>query len=532
MFREKIAVDLRQRIYSIFYDQGDNLILNCRKMFYFRENRLIPCMELSRFDNKFITNHLNIKKSTELFNIEGDSLYIFNKGTFYNLSDAFGNQIDQQIKHVVFHEPILYLATTRNIYKCDNPLDVISGSKIRLQLLDINFRNIHEILVNNDSLYVATDDGLTVIPETLIGKSTIQSPIPYIRSILVNDQERDPGDQGLVVRGSTKIAFSFGCINYSSTPVLYAFKMEGLDTAWTTGTSGNVIYQRIPAGKFKFNLKVRRSASEWSGTIAYPIQIKASIWQHPLFFAFLAIIALTGIGLFIIRRKNMQVKHRELDHHLVTLELKALQSMMNPHFIFNALGSIQNFLLQNKTGEAGLYLSQFARLIRQNMNAINAAMINLEEEVDRLKNYLDLEKLRMEQKFEYHIEVDEALEADDIRIPSMIVQPFVENSIWHGISSLEGRGLIAIRFSAMDEKSLRVVVEDNGIGIRNAQTYQAKGDKHLNLGMQMTRKRLDLLGKKNGVKTMVEFSEASPGNPNPGTRVELVIPFLYIGSGV
>ena len=288
-----------------------------------------------------------------------------------------------------------------------------------------------------------------------------------------------------------------------------------------------MIYQQLPPGNYKFKLRVRKSTSEWSAMIECPILIKASFWRHPLFFTSLAIAALAFVTLIIIRRKNLQMKRRELDHHLVTLELKALQSMMNPHFIFNALGSIQNFLLQNKTGAAGLYLSQFARLIRQNMNAINESMINLEEETDRLKNYLDLERLRMENKFDYKIEIDEGFDPEDMRIPAMIIQPFVENSIWHGVALLEEQGMITIAFRMQDEKSLSVIVEDNGVGMKRAQAYHAKDETHLKLGMEMTHKRLELLGRKYSVKTRVEFSEAFPGSPNPGTRVNMLVPVSY-----
>jgi LytS/YehU family sensor histidine kinase len=236
-------------------------------------------------------------------------------------------------------------------------------------------------------------------------------------------------------------------------------------------------------------------------------------------------VLLTGLLiLIIIRRKNIQIKRRELDHQLITLEQKALQSMMNPHFIFNSLGSIQNYLLQKKSGEAGIYLSQFARLIRQNLNAINAASINLEEEIDRLKNYLDLEKMRMDNKFEYYIEVDDNVDADEIQIPSMIIQPFVENAIWHGISSIDVQGEITIKFRMQDEKSLAVLIEDNGIGMKRSEAFSPKSDKHFHLGMEMTRKRLEILGKKFSVQTTIEFSETSPGSVNPGTRVKLVVP--------
>jgi LytS/YehU family sensor histidine kinase len=201
--------------------------------------------------------------------------------------------------------------------------------------------------------------------------------------------------------------------------------------------------------------------------------------------------------------------------------------MMNPHFIFNSLGSIQNYLLHNKPDEAGIYLSQFARLIRQNLNSIKTPMISLEEEVDRLRNYLDLEKLRMGDKFSYSIEIDEDLEAADILIPSMMIQPFVENSIWHGIANMEGKGEIGITFKIQSENSLQITVEDTGIGINNSEKYGFKSDRHLKLGMDITKKRLNLLGQKYGIETGIKYSEQSPDLPNPGTKIEMIVPIQW-----
>jgi LytS/YehU family sensor histidine kinase len=205
--------------------------------------------------------------------------------------------------------------------------------------------------------------------------------------------------------------------------------------------------------------------------------------------------------------------------------------MMNPHFIFNSLGSIQNFLLHNKPYEAGIYLSQFARLIRQNLNAIDTSMINLEEEITRMKNYFDLEKLRLGDKFDYSIIVNDVIESEDVLIPSMIIQPFAENAIWHGIANLEGKGFISITFRFYTKNSLHIVIEDSGIGFRNAEKFSAKKDSHLNMGMNIVRKRLILLGKKYGIETGVTAVDKSPGSPNPGTRVTIVVPFIFGATG-
>jgi tetratricopeptide (TPR) repeat protein/two-component sensor histidine kinase len=242
----------------------------------------------------------------------------------------------------------------------------------------------------------------------------------------------------------------------------------------------------------------------------------------------LSIVIFLALLLVIVWKRNLHLKRREMDHQIVTLEQKALQSMMNPHFIFNSLGSIQNYLLQKKTSEAGLYLSQFARLIRQNLNSINAGMINLDEETDRLKNYLDLEKMRLSDRFDYTIEIDDAIESDETFVPSMIVQPFIENSIWHGISPLEGKGLVKVLIQKESESALKITVEDNGIGMKKSEVYSLKKkEEHLRLSLEMTRKRLRLLGQKFKIATRIDFSEAFPGNENPGTKVEIVLPFKY-----
>jgi two-component sensor histidine kinase len=239
-------------------------------------------------------------------------------------------------------------------------------------------------------------------------------------------------------------------------------------------------------------------------------------------------VLLLVISLFIIIwRKNIRLRRQEMDHQIVILEQKALQSMMNPHFIFNTLGSIQSYLLQNKPGEAGIYLSQFARLIRLNITSINAPMINLEEEVNRLRIYLDLEKFRMGNTFEYTIELNSKIEEEDLYIPSMIIQPFIENSIWHGIAPLEGKGMIRIFLAFHSTHALKVIIEDNGVGMKQSEKFTSKKEEHLHLSMEVIRKRLEIIGKKMKIETAMSVSEAFPGEPNPGTRVELILPFTY-----
>lgn len=460
----------------------------------------------------------------DLFCDDNDSLYLLKNNRLLNLTSFFDYPIESHIWGNGYYDQTLYLTSNNYIYTCKNPLDIFENEPVHVRLIDVNFPNIGATYLNNDSLYIASDAGLTIIPWSFVGSVTTQAPVPYFKSVQVNEKEAEWPQDKIQVTGNNKIRFDFGSINYSSTPVIYSYRLEGADTSWTNVTNSIVVFQNLAPGDYTLKFRVRKPISPWSKPIECRITIHATLWQHTLFYVGLFLLFGGLLFLFIIRRKNLQLKRRELEHQLVLLEQKALQAMMNPHFIFNSLGSIQNFLLQKKSGEAGLYLSQFARLIRQNLNAINSASINLEEETDRLKNYLDLERLRMENKFEYRIEVDEYMDADEIMIPSMIIQPFVENAILHGIAPMESKGVIKISFMMQEEKSMKVNVEDNGIGMKQSGGYSTNGESHPHLGVEMTRRRLVLLGEKYHVNTGVEYCEVFPGTQNPGTRVELVVP--------
>lgn len=302
--------------------------------------------------------------------------------------------------------------------------------------------------------------------------------------------------------------------------------LEGAENKWSYGNGSELelFYRSLPPGQYTFKLRVR-ATSEWSKPLALDILIKPTLFEYPAFWAILIVLAGFLVIMLIYRIKNERIRKTEVDHQLVLLEQKALQSMMNPHFIFNSLGSIQNYLLKNQAREAVLYLSEFTKLIRQNLNAINSPMVLLEDEVDRLRNYLELEKKRLENKFTYNITVDPDLEDELIYIPSMILQPIVENSIWHGIASLEIPGNIEISFSEYTSDSLMIKIKDNGIGMQKSVGYSSLDPKRQHLGMQINAKRLALLSKKYNTKTSITYMESDPGNPNPGTQAILIVPY-------
>lgn len=520
---------ISERINNAYYNADNLIVINAKENYLYKNSKLVPYPEISRFDGTIISNHVFLNDSAELFNIDGDSLYIFSHHKFYNLTTAFDIPFDTQINRVLYEDSTLYLATLKDIFVCHNPLKVVSGSPIHLQPLNNSFNNINDILIHKDTLYIATDDGLTVIAEASIAASIALPPIPYLKSISVNDLAYSLPGQQLKLTGKNKIQLSFGCISYSSSSIIYSYMLEGAENKWSIGTGNgiNLVYQDLPKGDYTFKLRVRKANSGWSKPLELSVSIKPTLVEYPAFWAVVVLIFSGVIFLIIFMIRIQKMKRVEIDHQLIVMEQKALQSMMNPHFIFNSLGSIQNYLLNNKGSEAVIYLSQFANLIRQNLNAINTPMIILEEEVDRLRNYIDLEQKRLENKFVYNIEIDNELEAEAIYIPSMIIQPIAENAIWHGIATLEEKGVLKISFRVHNSNSLKIIIEDNGIGMIKSLEYSAKSSQHQHLGMQIIKKRLVLLSKKYKTKTSITYSASYPDHHNQGTRVELILPFIY-----
>lgn len=510
------------RIYNTFYNAIGDLCINSRINCRYVNGRFEKEPRMSFLDNKIITGHLALNPSTDLLNIEGDDLYLLSGTKTANLTAAFNQSIDQQIRNIAYDHPNLILTTSSNVYFAKYPMNAFHGKRVEVNPLDIEFNTIHAILICNDTLYIGSEDGLTLIPYTSLGTIPTNRPIPYFRNILINGSEHPLAERLIQVRGKHQMQFSFGSINYSGSPVLYSYMMKGIDTTWKTVSESNIVFQNLPKGNYHLKLRARKPTTNWSEVTGYEIVVLATVLQQPRFYisVFLVLCGITII--LVLLQKNRRLKRRETEQQIVLLEQKALHLMMNPHFIFNTLGSIQKFLLQNQPDAAGLFLSQFARLIRQNLNSIKEGMTGLDDEIDRLKNYLELEQLRMQHKFDYRITVDSNVSEDEIMVPSMILQPIVENAIWHGVSAIEEQGLITISFHLHDHNALKVMIRDNGPGFKNTPNPESTDDKHLGMGMSLTRKRLAYLGSRQQVKTELLITDTSPG-----TQVMLVIPFNY-----
>lgn len=227
-----------------------------------------------------------------------------------------------------------------------------------------------------------------------------------------------------------------------------------------------------------------------------------------------------------IQKLESERTNAELRGQATDLEMQALRAQMNPHFIFNCLSSINRFILKNESEPASDYLTKFSRLIRMVLINSKKTFISLEDELEMLKLYLEMERLRFQDSFEYNIILKNQIDTENIFIPPLLLQPFAENAIWHGLMHKQGYGRLDIVL-ALEQKILACIITDDGIGRKKAAMIRTKSaEKQKSLGLQITTQRLTLLHKNIGLQTFFKIEDLTDDTGNAaGTKVILKVPY-------
>ncbi len=324
-------------------------------------------------------------------------------------------------------------------------------------------------------------------------------------------------------------SFDFVALDYSNPDQnLYAYKLEGFDDKWIYTTANNRVarYTNVDPGSYTLHIKAANSDGLWNETgIRIPMIIKPPFWKT-IWFIILEVILIITIIIFIIKYREKKIIEK---NQFQLLEQKLLRSQMNPHFIFNSLSSIQSFIFENNPLEAGSYLSRFAELIRAILYNSREEFITIEKEIETLKNYLELQQLRYNNKFDYILDVDPLIETDLIQIPPMLAQPFIENAIEHGIKYLDTKGFISVSFTLMaNNESVLLLVEDNGIGIKASKKLKKEKPKtHTSLATVIANERMGVFNKGHKKKQFIMEIDEIIGSEGEvkGTKVKFIIPY-------
>jgi len=314
--------------------------------------------------------------------------------------------------------------------------------------------------------------------------------------------------------------------------VRYQYLLEGFEENWNSLTDRTeATYGNLPHGSYTFKVKAINGDGYWSKEFAYSFTIRPP-WWHTWWAYTLFAFATTGIVYAIFKYRVNQIRrqvHREneIKHKTAELEMQALRAQMNPHFIFNSLNSINLFILENNKLQASEYLSKFSRLVRLILNNSQVSLIPLDKELEALNLYLELESLRFDDRFEYKINVEENLNSTLFKVPPLIIQPYAENAIWHGLMNKKGKGHLEISLYERG-KILFCKISDDGVGRKKAAEIKSKSaSPRKSVAMHITAERIAMLRDQQSdnnyiTVTDVVLPDGSPG----GTEVLLKIPVL------
>jgi ligand-binding sensor domain-containing protein/two-component sensor histidine kinase len=380
--------------------------------------------------------------------------------------------------------------------------------------------DVNDVYVSGDTVWVATSAGLSFFRQDYIEQEG-EFPLIFINL---------PDNQTFNYRSTINIGLEG--ISYESLgKVRYRYRVKGLNSAWQYTDRHLLTYELLPPGQYELEVySINRFGQESLEPRRVVFTVVPPWWRTNWAYALYLTggISLLAFAFLLVRRMSRQKERNKMKHvqQLQQLELKALRSQMNPHFIFNTLNAVQKYILENDKEASYRYLTRFSKLIRGFLENSRQTTISLQHELDLLRAYMEMEALRFRNKFDYEIRIDPNLDAAAVYIPSMLIQPYVENAIWHGIQHKEANGFVKLSVEDQGNNVLKCTIEDNGIGRQKAGEISPVNG-HQPVGMTITQQRLELINQRLKHAVSVNFIDvAETPRGGSGTIVELVITYL------
>ncbi len=427
------------------------------------------------------------------------------------------------VKKIRFYQNKIWIATLDGLFICDENLQPIVIYNKSNGLLS---NSVNDLIFDGDNCCICTNKGITICSiDNLLKQVRVANKL-FITSATVEEKEQDLINHQLFLNSSE----SDITINFSSPlfvkPNKQYYKYKYDKSKWLPLDNTNLRLTSINGGAHNVQIICSYDNINWSDPISITIK-KAIPFNEGKWFVIVIIlgslIIITGVSLFWVKRVRIKATKRVQEERQVNLlKHQAMNSLMSPHFIFNSLTSIQNYINANDSLKASEYLAKFSRLIRMIIEKASQGDIALHEELTRLNYYLDLEKERFKGKFDFFLKVDDNVNTLDIKIPNMIIQPYAENSIIHGILPKHEHGNLYIYFKKPNDKTLTIIIEDDGIGYNKAKENAKAG--HKSLGTKTIENILELNTKLTGKKQKVEIIDKSDlPEPENGTRITITL---------
>ncbi len=388
---------------------------------------------------------------------------------------------------------------------------------------------INDLIVSGEWLYFKWNDKLIAIEKERLNNRLLPSCTPFITGVKVNSIPVDSAKPGEFRHDQNEVRITYNSVNLASGPYqVFQYRLQGADEKWHYTGERQAVFTNLAPGTYTFTVRVADAHGAFLPDEAtYNFKILPAFWQQWWFLSAIGILLLLLAFLYYRSRLQVIKRNNKIMLDLAENQQKALVQQMSPHFIYNIVNTAQSAILHGQRMQAIEILSRFTRLMRLSLELSREKAVPLGREIQMLEKYLELETIRFPGKFTYSIRTEPAVDSQTIHIPSMLIQPFVENAIKHGISHLSGReGRIGLSFEKKGPLVL-CTVSDNGIGRkRSTQINSNRTAYHQSAGMAITTHRLELLHKEKGLRSTYQIEDKYNENGEAqGTVVFFSIPY-------
>ena len=464
-------------------------------------------------------------KTGEIF-ISGEKLNLYDENSDQFIKPAFADKLPDEpvIAMLEDNDSNLWLITENNIFKYNQSYRSITNIKKLLGFKNLYFTGGVLKQPSGDFLIGTKEGFLKFDPQDI--KSIVTNTPVQITEMTVFGKHISPKKKiknGVILNYDENFfRINYSAMNYSAIETTYEYMLEGVDKEWVKTNKPTTAYTKIQPGSYRF--RVRNAASPYKTLTTFRIIIKPPFWRT---WWFITVIILILASLVFFWWKQRLTKIKAIENNL-KLKQRLLLSQLNPHFIFNILTAIQSYVYQNDPQKAGQYISKFAKLMRLVLENMRSDYTPVYKEIDTLTYYLEMQKLRFNESFEFKILTSGITDRSKIRIPSMILQPVIENAVEHGLRNIKENGKILVDLTLTGNK-IKVIIEDNGSGYNPEQkhaTYPDRSKKHRSLSTKIIKERIDGFNKKYKSKEFsIDYTNlTSEETGTKGTRVILILP--------
>lgn len=482
--------------------------------------------ELTSSGNKIFTSQLVLYKNYVVALTTNNQLLSINaKDSITTIKSV--NDVQLYRIYIINNE--LYVLTDKGIKHYNDATNKLEFSNI---LGGIKCEDIHDIQQYNNLILIATNKGIITMPATH-HVQTIK-PLFHITQMIVNGNDVTP-DKILNLRykeNNIDIHYSTPAFrNPSQYPVLYKIN----DGNWVQTSTANRSLKLASLSPGSYTISFAQDMGNNNLHLAHTIRLNIDKPYWMTMWFWLLVISVSGALIYIyykwqtglLKKQNTLLTEKvALERNLHQSVLTSIRSQMNPHFFYNALNTIQSYIVTDDKRNAAAYLSKFSKLTRTILEMTGKETVTLTEEINALKLYLDLEKVRFNNELHYAVNVINGLEVDVVRIPSMIVQPYIENSLKHGLLHKSGEKVLLVDFLKRDG-NLSIIIDDNGIGRKKSQELnKIRSDKHKPFATEANMKRIEILNKGNNNIGVVYTDKTDGFGQSNGTIVTITIPLI------